>query len=193
MSQLTRLLGYLKPYRARVGLAVFLMMLVTLSAIPMPRVTQYVIDVILPHKRWGALNVVFWLVISIYAVRGIISFALNYLIGWIAQRVVFDLRFQSYRHLNRLSLAYYDQRQTGKIMARVVDDINVIQYMIGGGFVTLICDLLTLVVVIPVIFYMNARLAWMAMAVVPLYVINYKLFLRKIRPLSEELRERWDT
>jgi ABC-type multidrug transport system fused ATPase/permease subunit len=192
MSNFSRLLTYLKPYRARVGIAVVLMLLVTLSTLPMPRITQYMIDVALPQKRWHALNWVFWLVIALYAIRGIVSFSLNYIIGWLGQRVVFDLRFQSYRHLNRLSLAYYDKRQTGKIMARVIDDINVIQFMVQGGFVTLITDILTLLVVIPVIYWMDWRLACMALAVVPLYVVNYKLFLRRIRPLSEEIREKWD-
>jgi ABC-type multidrug transport system fused ATPase/permease subunit len=192
VSNFRRLLGYLKPYRTRVSVAIVLMTLVTLSAIPMPRITQHVIDDILPHHRWNALNWVFWAVVGIYAVRGVVSFALNFLVSWIGQRVVFDLRFQCYRHLNRLSLSYYDQRQTGKIMARVVDDINIIQWMIGSGFVTLITDLLTLVFVIPVIYLMDVRLAWIAMAVVPFYVINYKLFLKKIRPLSVQIRESWD-
>jgi ABC-type multidrug transport system fused ATPase/permease subunit len=192
MTNFTRLLSYLKPYRTRVTLAVSLMFLVTLSAIPMPRIIQFVIDDILPHHRYNALNWVFWVILGIYLLRGIVSFSLNYLIAWLGQRVVFDLRFQSYRHLNRLSLSYYDQRQTGKIMARVIDDINVIQYMITGGFVTLITDLLTLLVIIPVIFWMNWKLAWIALTVVPFYVVNYKLFLKKIRPLSVKLREKWD-
>src|SRR5205823_9798881 len=127
----------------------------------------------LPKRQWHAFNWIFWIVIGIYAIRGIASFTLNYLIGWLGQRVVFDLRFQSYRHLNRLSLAYYDKRQTGKIMARVIDDINVIQFMVQGGFVTLITDILTLLVVIPVIFWMDWRLACIALAIVPLYVVNY--------------------
>ncbi|MCC6729575.1 MAG: ABC transporter ATP-binding protein [Chthonomonadales bacterium] len=192
MRNFLRLLTYLKPYRMRVAMAVGGMLMVTLSALPMPKITQYVIDVVLPQKLTHALTLVFWAIVGLYAARGAISFSLNYLIGWLGQRVVFDLRFQCYRHLNRLSLAYYDKRQTGKIMARVVDDINVIQYMITGGFVTLITDILTLLVVVPVIFLMDARLAWIAIAVVPLYVVNYKLFLRKIRPLSVQLREKWD-
>jgi subfamily B ATP-binding cassette protein MsbA len=168
------------------------MFMVTLSALPMPRIMQFIIDTVLPHHRWQTLNALFWIIILIYAFRGIISFLLNYLIGWLGQRIVFDLRFQSYRHLNRLSLSYYDQRQTGKIMARVVDDINVIQYMITGGFVTLITDMLTLIVVIPVILLMNWRLGLIALAVVPVYVVNYKMFLKKIRPLSVKIRESWD-
>lgn len=192
MSNYRRLFAYLKPYRKQVVLAVFLMTLVTLSALPMPRITQYVIDDIIPQKRTGALTWVFWAVVGLFALRGVVSFTLNYLIAWLGQRVVFDLRFQSYRHLNRLQLSYYDTRQTGKIMARVVDDINVIQYMISSGFVTLITDLLTLLMVLPVIFWMDVRLAWISLAVVPLYVVNYKLFLRKIRPISVQLREKWD-
>lgn len=192
MSNFGRLLGYLKPYRFRVGIAVALMLLVTLTALPMPRVTEYVLDVALPKHSYRALNIIFFLIIGLYLTRGVISFSLNYLIGWLGQRVVFDLRFQSYKHLNRLSLSYYDKRQTGKIMARVVDDINVIQYMITGGFVQLITDILTLLVVIPVIFLMNWHLACIAVAVVPFYVVSYKLFLKRIRRLSEQLREKWD-
>jgi subfamily B ATP-binding cassette protein MsbA len=192
MSHYKRLYGYLIPYQGRVIFAVVLMLLVTLSALPMPRFIQYVIDDILPSKHAEALISVFWAVVAVYATRGIASFTLNYIIGWLGQRVVFDLRFQLYRHLNRLQLSYYDTRQTGKIMARVIDDINIVQYMISSGIVTLITDLLTLLLVIPVIYWMDHRLTWIALAVVPFYVINYKLFLRKIRPLSVDLREKWD-
>jgi len=192
MNNFLRLLGYLKPYRFRVAAAVILMILVTLSTLPMPRITQFLIDSVLPHKRWHMLNVIFWMVVGLYAVRGIISFSLNAIISWLGQRIVFDLRYQSYKHLNRLSLSYYDKRQTGKIMARVIDDINVIQYMITGGFVQLITDILTLLVVIPVIYSMEWRLASIALAVVPFYVAGYKLLLGKIRALSVQLREKWD-
>jgi len=171
---------------------VFLMALVTASALPMPRITQYTLDVVLPARSQQRLLVVFWLILGLYAFRGLASFSLNYLLGWLGQRVVFDLRFQSYRHLNRLSLSYYDKRQTGKIMARVIDDINVIQYMITGGFVTLITDVLTLIVVLPVVFHMQWRLAWIAVVIVPTYVVIYKVFLKRIRALSVLLREKWD-
>jgi ABC-type multidrug transport system fused ATPase/permease subunit len=192
LSHFRRLLGYLKPYRKRVALAVLLLLCVTITPIAMPRIVQYTIDVVLPNKQWNALNLVFWMIVGLYLMRGIISFALNYLIGWLGQRVVFDLRFQSYRHLNRLSLAYYDTRQTGKIMARLTGDIDTIQYMISGGFVTFLADLFSVLMLLIVLFMMQWKLALIAVAAVPLYVLNYKLFIRHIRPLSEQLRERWD-
>lgn len=192
MYHLRRLLNYLKPYRGRVLLSVLLLICVTFTPILMPLIVRYTINTVLPQRRLGALNGVFWMVIGLYAFRGIVSFALNYLIGWLGQRIVFDLRFQSYRHLNRLSLAYYDTRQTGKIMARLTGDVDTIQYMISGGFVTFMADLFSVVALLVVLFAVQWQLAAVTVCVIPLYVLNYKLFIRHIRPLSEELRERWD-
>ena len=192
MEQFGRLLGYLKPYRKRVILAIFLLLCITFTPIAMPRIVGYTIDDVLGHRRWNALNWIFWIIVVLYAVRGVVSFSLNYIIGWLGQRIVFDLRLQSYRHLNRLSLSYYDSRQTGKIMARLMGDIDTIQYMISGGFVTFMADLFSVAALLVVLFVMQWRLALVALAIVPLYVLNYKLFIRHIRPISEQLRERWD-
>jgi ABC-type multidrug transport system fused ATPase/permease subunit len=192
LGQFGRLLTYLKPYRTRVGLAVLLLLGTTLTPIIMPRIVGYTIDGPLAHHNPAALNWIFWSILALYAVRGMVSFALNYLMAWLGQRIVFDLRFQSYRHLNRLSLAYYDTRQTGKIMARLTGDIDTIQYMISGGFVTFLADLFSVLALLIVLFSNQWKLAMVAMAIVPLYVLNYKLFIRHIRPISVELRERWD-
>jgi subfamily B ATP-binding cassette protein MsbA len=192
VDQFGRLLGYLRPYRRRVALAVFLLLCVTCTPIVMPMILRYTIDVVLPNRRWNALNLVFWMIIGLYVVRGIVSFSLNYLIGWLGQRIVFDLRFQSYRHLNRLSLSYYDTRQTGKIMSRLTGDIDTIQYMISGGFVTFIADLFSVVALLIVLFVMQWRLALVAVCVIPFYILNYKMFIRHIRPIGEQLREKWD-
>lgn len=192
MENFKRLLRYLRPYRVRVALSVVLMFVVTLSAIPMPLFQKQVLDVAIPNKDTRLLWWIFFGVIGLYALRGGVSFALNYLISWLGQRVVFDLRFQSYRHLQRLSLAYYDGRQPGKIMARLTGDIDVIQYALTQGFVYLITDLATLVMIIGWLFYIEWRLAIIAVGILPLYVLNYKLLLKRIRAVSIELRERWE-
>lgn len=190
MYNFKRLLLYLRPYRFRVGLIVALMFVVTLSAIPMPLLQKQVLDVAIPNRDVRMLAWVFWGVLALYAVRAGLSFALNYLIGWLGQRVIFDLRFQSYRHLQRLSLAYYDGRQPGKIMARLTSDIDVIQYALTSGFVNFITDTATVFLIIGWLFYLEWRLALIALAVLPFYVINYKLLLNKIREVSVELREK---
>jgi subfamily B ATP-binding cassette protein MsbA len=190
MHNFKRLLLYLRPYRTRVALAMFLMFAVTVSAIPMPLLQKQVIDVAIPQRDRQMLVWVFWGVIAVYAARGLLSYSLNYLIGWLGQRVIFDLRFQSYRHLHRLSLAYYDGRQPGKIMARLTSDIDVIQYALTSGFVTFITDVATVFLVIGWLLFLEWRLALVALAVLPLYLVNYKLLQGRIRTVSEELQER---
>ncbi len=180
------------PYRARVALSVGLMFLVTLSAIPMPLFQKQVLDVAIPHKDTRLLVLIFFGILALYAVRGGVSYALQYIIGWLGQRVVFDLRFQSYRHLQRLSLAYYDGRQPGKIMARLTGDIDAIQQTLTQGMVFLITDLATILIVLGWLFYLEWRLALLTLCVLPLYVVNYKLLLGRIRVVSVDLRERWE-
>lgn len=190
MENFKRLLRYLKPYRYRVALIVTLMFVVTLSAIPMPLLQKQVLDVAIPNKNFQMLAWVFWGVVALYVVRGLISFALNHLIGWLGQRVIFDLRFQSYRHLQRLSLAYYDGKQPGKIMTRLTSDIDVIQYALTSGFVSFLTDLATVVIAVTWLFLLEWRLALMTLVFLPLYVVNYKLLLKKIRDVSVDLREK---
>lgn len=204
MDNFKRLLLYLRPYRFRVAFAVALMFAVTLSAIPMPLLQKQVVDVAIPLGQKGVqsgmaadveharrmLMLVFGAIIGLYLLRGAVSYSLNALIGWLGQRVVFDLRFQSYRHLQRLSLAYYDGRQPGKIMARLTSDIDVIQYALTQGFVNFITDLATVFIVIGWLLYLEWRLAVLALVILPLYVVNYKLLLGKIREVSVELQER---
>nr|CAA9283354.1 Efflux ABC transporter, permease/ATP-binding protein BLi02169 [uncultured Armatimonadetes bacterium] len=192
MHNFKRLLRYLKPYRYRVAFAVLLMFAVTLSAIPMPLLQKQVIDVAIVDGDTQMLVWIFWGVIALYGVRGLISYTLNSLIGWLGQRVIFDLRFQSYRHLQRLSLAYYDGRQPGKIMARLTSDIDVIQYALTSGFVNFITDLATIVIVTGWLLFLEWRLALLTLVILPLYVINYKLLLSRIRKVSVELQERRD-
>jgi subfamily B ATP-binding cassette protein MsbA len=190
MYNFKRLLRYLRPYRYRVALIVALMFLVTLSAIPMPLLQKQVLDEAIPDKNISMLVWVFVGILTLYVVRGLVSYTLNHFIGWLGQRVMFDLRFQSYRHLQRLSLAYYDGRQPGKIMSRLTGDIEAIQYALTNGFVNFLTDLATVLIAVIWLFLLEWRLAIVTMVLLPLYVVNYKLLLKKIREVSIELREK---
>ena len=192
MRQFQRLLRYLYPYRVRVIISIFLMFAVTLSAIPMPLFQKQVLDVAIPNRDIKMLWWIFFGVIGLYGFRAVVSYLLNYLISWLGQRIVFDLRFQSYRHLQRLSLAYYDGQQPGKIMSRLTSDIDVIQYTLTSGFVLLITDIATLFVVTAWLFAIEWRLAVAAVGILPVYVLCYKLLLKHIREISISLREKWE-
>lgn len=124
--------------------------------------------------------------------RNLFSYANSYIVTWIGHRFVFDLRFATWRHLQRLSLAFHNQTQTGKIMARVTADIELIQGLIQGQLVTFISDVVTLITVLAMLFFLEWRLATIILVLVPFYVLSYLFFLKKIRETSNEQRRLYD-
>lgn len=216
MRSFRRTLIFLAPYRARVILAVILTLLVTVLQIVPPRLYQLAIDggikpaleaskliksgkgdlaearnyldVVAPQFiLFVALGL-----IMVVAVRNVSSYFQSYLLNWIGHRFVFDLRFRTWQHLQRLSLAFHNQTQTGKIMARVTADIELIQGLIQGQLVTLISDLVTLVAVIGMLFFLEWRIALAMLILVPFYVVSYLFFLKSIRTVSQEQRRLYD-
>jgi ABC-type multidrug transport system fused ATPase/permease subunit len=146
-------------------------------------------------KLYHAESVVLWCAIALFSVillRNIFSFLNSYTLTWIGHRFVFDLRFATWKHLQRLSLAYHNQTQTGKIMARVTGDIEVIQGLIQGQLVTFISDVVTLVAVVGMLFFLEWRIAIAIVALIPFYVVSYLSFLKHIREVSQEQRRLWD-
>ena len=132
------------------------------------------------------------LLASAVVFRSFLNFILGTSLGWIGHRFCFDLRFATWRHLHRLSLAFHNQTQTGKIMARCTGDIELIQGLIQGQLVTFISDSVTLVAVLGVLFFLEWRLALIILALVPFYVISYLAMLRHIRGVSQEQRRLYD-
>lgn len=140
-------------------------------------------------------TIILWTAIALFGVillRNVFSFANSFILTWIGHRFVFDLRFATWKHLQRLSLAYHNQTQTGKIMARVTGDIELIQGLIQGQLVTFISDIVTLVAVIGMLFFLEWRIAFCIVGLIPFYVISYLSFLKHIREVSQEQRRLWD-
>ena len=124
--------------------------------------------------------------------RNLFSYVNSYTVTWIGHRFVFDLRFATWRHLQRLSLAFHNQTQTGKIMARVTADIELIQQLIQGQLVQFITDAVTLTTVLAMLFFLEWRLASVIVLLVPFYVVSYLSFLKNIRQISDEQRRLYD-
>jgi subfamily B ATP-binding cassette protein MsbA len=110
----------------------------------------------------------------------------------LGHRFCFDLRFATWSHLQRLSLAYHKQTQTGKIMSRATADIELIQGLIQGQLVVFFADLIALVVVIGMLFYLEWRIALIILVLVPFYVVSYKTFLNHIDSVRAEQRRLYD-
>jgi ABC-type multidrug transport system fused ATPase/permease subunit len=147
------------------------------------------------RTNYRAEFVVLWSALALFGVilmRNVFSYANSYTLTWIGHRFVFDLRFATWKHLQRLSLAFHNQTATGKIMSRVTGDIELIQGLIQGQLVTFISDIVTLVAVLGMLFFIEWRIAVAILALIPFYVVSYLTFLKHIRDVSQEQRRLWD-
>jgi len=124
--------------------------------------------------------------------RSFLNYVLSLAINTIGQRFCFDLRFATWSHLQRLSLAYHKQTQTGKVMSRATADIELIQGLIQGQLITFVSDIVTLIGVITILFSMEWHIALIILGLVPFYVISYLAFLKHIREVRQDQRKLYD-
>lgn len=132
------------------------------------------------------------ILIGAIALRAFLNYLLSRLVAFIGHRFCFDLRFATWRHLQRLSLAFHKQTQTGKIMARATADVELIQGLIQGQLVVFFSDIVTLLVVLGILFSVEWRIAVLIVALIPFYTVSYLAFLKHIRQVREKQRRLYD-
>jgi subfamily B ATP-binding cassette protein MsbA len=112
-------------------------------------------------------------------------------VQYVSQRVLFDMRTRIYRHLQKLSLRYYETRQSGRIMSRLLYDVEAIQSVLGGSIIEIITNVATLIIALIILFVYNWRLAMIVFVALPLYGINFAFLRRKIHNAAADVREKW--
>lgn len=142
------------------------------------------------QNQWSLLNFAVAAVAAIAIVGAISSYFEKYLTTSVSQWVTHDLRRALYTHIQRLSLAQYDQERTGDLISRVTDDIEAIQSFIGSALLGIFVSLLTLLGMIGVMFYVNVRFTLIALSVVPILFLLVFHYTRKIKKASRAVRKK---
>ncbi len=185
-----RLLGYLRPYRGLVALAIVLLLTTAGLALVGPRLTQQALDVAVPRHDLGLLGTL----TALYLLALVLEFLFEYgqalLTAYIGQRVMHDLRMQIFTHLQRLSIPYFDRNPVGRLMTRVTSDVETLNELFSAGVVAVFGDLFTLLSIMVVMLVMDWRLALVAFAVIPLVVLTASIFRRKVRDAFRDIRVR---
>jgi ATP-binding cassette subfamily B protein len=183
-----RLIKYLKPYRRQVALGIILSLLVSAMEAVRPYFTKIAVDVnIAQGDRYGLLITVL-LFLSVIIVRGFIQYANAYLTQWIGQQTIFDLRMEVFRHLQQLSLKFYDRNPIGRLITRVTNDVEVLNEMFSSGIVMVFSDIFTIAGIFYFMFSMNWKLALVTLSVLPFLFYGTFLFRRKAREAYREVR-----
>ncbi len=209
-----RLLGYLRPYRFRASLSVFLVILSSLFEIAGPAITAIAIDLyVKPLQSANPLGVSKhlgdWLAAHGWAfdpISGINAAAVLYLLTLVGgftilytqmvlmnlmgQYIMYDLRKQIFTHIQRLDIQFFDRNPVGRLMTRVTTDVDALNDLFTAGFVAIFGDIVVLAGIVGVLFWMNWRLALVLFSITPFIVLVSIWFRRGARVTYRKVRAR---
>lgn len=181
-----RLIPYLRPYRGRFYCALGAMVLVSLFKGFSVYLLKPVVDEIFVARRFDMLWTVLWLVPSVFILKTAATYAENYLMSYIGQRVVQDIRDGLFSHLHRLGLEFFWKHRSGDILSRVTNDLTALQSCLQFAPLYLVRDLLTVLVMLGVLFYLHWKFALLALLGVPMVSVVFVKFGRKMRSAAKE-------
>ena len=197
-----RLLGYLRPYKWQVALALVAIVLKSAADVVGPYITKIAIDKYLAPARGTSSVLDRWLssvpLTGIAQIGGLyvglllfgflLEFLQTYLMQWTVQKIMFDLRSQIFRHLQRMHVGFFDKNPVGRLVTRVTTDVDALNEMFTAGVVSIFEDVFVLVGILAIMLNMDWRLALITFAVLPLIMIATMVFRKFVRDSYRRIR-----
>jgi subfamily B ATP-binding cassette protein MsbA len=143
-----------------------------------------VLDDVFFKKDLVMLKLIPLAIIGIFILKGLFDYGQSYLMSYVGQRIIADLREKIYNHIQSLSLSFFTRNPTGILMSRITNDVNLVQGAVTDAVTGLLKDVFTIVGLVSVIFYRDWKLAFVAMVVFPLAIYPIVKFGRKLRSYS---------
>jgi len=187
---MSRLLVYTRPYRSLMYGAFALLCVEGGIQVVGPLLTRRVIDVAVPARDVGIVAFCTGLFFLALVIEFITSYGQTWLTSLLGQRVMRDLRMEIFRHLQRLSVSFFDRNPVGRLITRVTSDVETLNELFTSGVVSGLGDLFTLVAISVAMLIMDWRLALASFAVIPFVVIVSGLFRKGVRESYREIRVR---
>ncbi len=179
-----------KPYRAKTTLAVVSLLAATATALAPPYLAKVAIDQGIEDADLTALT---WIVVA-FLVVGVLnwgtSMAQTYYTGWVGERILTDLRKKLFRHLQRLSLGYFERNRAGAIISRITNDVEALDQLVTDGVTSLVQNSLMLIGSAVILFFLDWRLALAALIVFPVMSLATAFFRRRSARAYRRVRER---
>src|SRR5437868_9227621 len=197
-----RLLGYLRPYKWQVALALGSIVLKATADIIGPYLTKVAIDRYLAPNGGASSFLARWLsprpltgiaqIASLYIGLLVASFFLEFLqtyyMQWTGQMVMFDLRSQIFRHLQHMHLAFFDRNPVGRLVTRVTTDVDALNEMFTAGVVSIFEDVFVLAGIIGIMLFLDWKLALIALGVLPFIFWATMIFRKSVRDSYRRIR-----
>jgi ATP-binding cassette, subfamily B, bacterial MsbA len=187
VNPLHRLFGYARPYRGRFAVAIAAMVVYAAATAAVAALIQPVIDHVLPEGRGLST----WCIelLLVYLIKGLGGYASAFVMTDIGQRVVRDLRDRLFRHILDQSATFFSRHTSGQLMSRITNDVNQVQQAVSETVGDLMREGLSLLGLAAYLFYLDARLALVAVTGAPLVVYPLIRFGKRIRSTTRRSQE----
>jgi subfamily B ATP-binding cassette protein MsbA len=187
---LGRLYQYAKPFYGQWLTAAATLILVSGLQLAPPWITKKVIDQAIPQHDVTMLLWAAGALVGLHLIRGAATFANRYIVTWVGQQVLYLIGSDLFRHVQRLSLRFYEKREAGEIMSRLTNDINVLQQTVYNSSVSSIVGVLNLAVYLVILMTLNWRLTLLIVCTAPAMVVASAFTATILRPRYRNVQEK---
>jgi ATP-binding cassette subfamily B protein len=187
---MARIWGYARAYRGAVAGAAVLFPVLAVVDLAQPYLVKVAIDDHILRGDWAGLTRVSGLFLLTLAVQYAFRYVQGYLLAWTGQRVVHDLRAALFAHVQRLPARFFDRHPVGRLMTRILNDVEAVGDLFASGVVSILGDVVTLAGVVVVMLALDARLALVTFAAVPVLFGAALFFRARAREAYREVRNR---
>lgn len=189
MNLYIRSLKYVKAYWLRALAALICTGIASGCTAYLPWVIKDMVDQVLRDKDTAMLNYIVISIIVVFIIRGISYYGQSYLMNYVGQRVIIDIRKAVFEKLQRLSLSFYDKHKTGTIMSYVTNDVNALQSAMVENVVEMFTESVILIVSIVMMLYLDWRLFLVTFATFPIVLLFIDSFGKRIRKSGSRIQE----
>ena len=188
MKVLRQLYTYVKPYQKQFYFLVFLTLALAILAPTRPYLIQIAIDEHVAVGDAAGLIRIIYILVGLMIIQALAQWAHTYYSGWIGQVIIKDIRVRLYKHLLKLRLQFFDNTPIGRLVTRNVSDIETLADVFSEGLAAIIGDLLQIVTILGVMFYIDWKLTLVSLSTLPLLIISTYVFKEKIKVTFNDVR-----
>ncbi|HHZ12495.1 MAG TPA: ABC transporter ATP-binding protein [Clostridiales bacterium] len=189
-EQFIRLLGYMKPFTKQIIITLLLMIVAAISGLLGPYFLQVAIDEYIEVANYKGLTLITLLFLGTNLINMACMKQRVYIMSLVGQKVLYRIRQDLFEHIQDLSFTFYDTRPAGKILVRIINDVNSLGDLLTNGIINVLTDFFTLIIAIIIMAYINLKLTLVTMSTVPLLMILVGVLKRRIRRRWQEVRKK---
>lgn len=184
-----RLVAYLRPYWKQMTLGIITLLISTGLGLVFPLVIMQLLNVVTQAETYTPLNILTAVLIGIFFFQATFTFVQSYMMAFVGEHIVYDLRTSLFEHLQFMSLDFYANRRVGEIVSRLSSDVTQMRTMLTTNLTTLLSQTLTLIGAIIIVVTLNASLTLFILALIPVLIVVAIVFGQRVEKMSTGVQD----